>query len=51
MPPSRADDFCHFDLANNPTVTTRNPLGVKGVGEVGTRAIPAVKNAVLVRLR
>ncbi len=43
----RADDFCRFELANNPTLTGRNPLGVKGVGEAGTLgAIPAVMNAV-----
>jgi carbon-monoxide dehydrogenase large subunit len=43
----RADDFCHFELANNPTLTDRNPLGVKGVGEAGTLcAIPAVMNAI-----
>jgi aerobic carbon-monoxide dehydrogenase large subunit len=43
----RAGDFCHFELANNPTLTDRNPLGVKGVGEAGTLcAIPAVMNAV-----
>ena len=43
----RADDFCDFQLANNPTLTDRNPLGVKGVGEAGTLcAIPAVMNAV-----
>ena len=43
----RADDFCGFVLANNPTLTGRNPLGVKGVGEAGTLgAIPAVVNAV-----
>ncbi len=43
----RADDLCHFALANNPTLTGRNPLGVKGVGEAGTLgAIPAVINAV-----
>jgi len=43
----RADDFCQFKLANNPTLTGRNPLGVKGVGEAGTLgAIPAVVNAV-----
>ena len=43
----RAADFCHFDLVNNPTLTDRNPLGVKGVGEAGTLcAIPAVMNAV-----
>jgi aerobic carbon-monoxide dehydrogenase large subunit len=43
----RADDFCNFDLASNPTLTDRNPLGVKGVGEAGTLgAIPAVMNAV-----
>src|SRR5215469_12160591 len=43
----RADDFRHFELASNPTLTDRNPLGVKGVGEAGTLcAIPAVMNAV-----
>jgi carbon-monoxide dehydrogenase large subunit len=43
----RAGDFCNFALANNPTLTDRNPLGVKGVGEAGTLcAIPAVMNAV-----
>jgi aerobic carbon-monoxide dehydrogenase large subunit len=43
----RADDFCAFKLANNPTLTDRNPLGVKGVGEAGTLgAIPAVINAI-----
>jgi len=43
----RADQFCAFDLANNPTLTEKNPLGVKGVGEAGTiAAIPAVMNAV-----
>ncbi len=43
----RADDFCSFELANNPTLTDRNPLGVKSVGEAGTLgAIPAVMNAV-----
>ncbi len=43
----RAADFRHFELANNPTLTGRNPLGVKGVGEAGTLgAIPAVINAV-----
>ena len=43
----RAGDFCDFTLASNPTLTGRNPLGVKGVGEAGTLgAIPAVMNAV-----
>ncbi len=43
----RAGDFCAFELASNPTLTTRNPLGVKGVGEAGTLgAIPAVMNAI-----
>src|SRR6266705_2741973 len=43
----RVDDFCDFELANSPTLTDRNPLGVKGVGEAGTLcAIPAVMNAV-----
>jgi carbon-monoxide dehydrogenase large subunit len=43
----RADDFCDFTLGNNTSPTTRNPLGVKGVGEAGTiGAIPALMNAV-----
>jgi carbon-monoxide dehydrogenase large subunit len=43
----RADQFCSFDVANNPTLTGKNPLGVKGVGEAGTiAAIPAAMNAV-----
>jgi len=43
----RADQFCNLDVANNPTLTEKNPLGVKGVGEAGTiAAIPAVMNAV-----
>jgi len=43
----RAGDFCPFELAQNTTLTDRNPLGVKGVGEAGTLgAIPAVMNAV-----
>ncbi|MGH7117248.1 MAG: xanthine dehydrogenase family protein molybdopterin-binding subunit, partial [Stellaceae bacterium] len=43
----RADDLCSFRLANNPTLTGHNPLGVKGVGEAGTLgAIPAAMNAV-----
>jgi len=43
----RADQFCGFELGNNPTLKEKNPLGVKGVGEAGTiAAIPAVMNAV-----
>jgi aerobic carbon-monoxide dehydrogenase large subunit len=43
----RADQFCNFDVENNRTLTEKNPLGVKGVGEAGTiAAIPAVMNAV-----
>jgi aerobic carbon-monoxide dehydrogenase large subunit len=43
----RADDFCDFDLGSNVSLTPRNPLGVKGVGEAGTiGALPAVMNAV-----
>jgi aerobic carbon-monoxide dehydrogenase large subunit len=43
----RADDFCAFELSENPTPTKKNPLGVKGVGEAGTiGSIPAVMNAV-----
>ncbi len=43
----RADDFCDFTLGSNSSRTSRNPLGVKGVGEAGTiGALPAVMNAV-----
>jgi aerobic carbon-monoxide dehydrogenase large subunit len=43
----RADQFCTFDVENNPTLTEKNPLGVKGVGDAVTiAAIPAVMNAV-----
>jgi len=43
----RADQFSSFDVESNPTLTEKNPLGVKGVGEAGTiAAIPAVMNAV-----
>lgn len=43
----RADDFCDFNLGHNVSLTPRNPLGVKGVGEAGTiGALPAVMNAV-----
>ena len=43
----RADDFCAFDLGSNLSPTSRNPLGVKGVGEAGTiGALPAAINAV-----
>ena len=44
----RGDDFCAFEYIDNPTATAANPLGAKGVGEVGTAcAIPAVVNAVI----
>jgi len=43
----RADNFCHFDLHENPVPTNQNPLGVKGAGEAGTvGALPAVIIAV-----
>ena len=43
----RADQFCDFEVASNPTLTEKKPLGVKGVGGAGTiAAIPAVMNAV-----
>src|SRR5947208_2059334 len=32
----RADDFCRFELANNPTFTDRHPLSVKGVDQAGS---------------
>ncbi len=44
----RASDFCHIDVIDNPTPTSANPLGAKGVGEVGAAcAVPAVVNAVM----
>lgn len=44
----RANDFCAFEVADNPTFTEVNPLGVKGAGEVGTAcAMPVVVNAVV----
>ena len=44
----RADDFCDFEVGNLVTVTKRNPLGVKGVGESGAvGALPVVMNAIL----
>jgi aerobic carbon-monoxide dehydrogenase large subunit len=43
----RADDFCMFELHENPVPTANNPLGVKGAGETGTcGSLPAVMNAV-----
>ena len=44
----RASDFCSFELTDNPTITEVNPMGSKGVGEVGTAcAMPTVVNAVV----
>ena len=44
----RGADFCDIEMLDNPTPTDTNPLGAKGVGEVGTAcAIPAVVNAVI----
>jgi carbon-monoxide dehydrogenase large subunit len=44
-----ADTFRHFDMTmDEATPSINNPLGVKGVGELGTiGATPAVVNAVL----
>ena len=43
----RADDFCAFDIINNPVPAKTNILGIKGAGEAGTTgALPAVINAV-----
>ncbi|HEY4164346.1 MAG TPA: molybdopterin cofactor-binding domain-containing protein, partial [Dongiaceae bacterium] len=48
----RADDLPNFQVANNVTLCTHNPLGSKGVGEVGAiGSPPAVINAVLDALR
>jgi carbon-monoxide dehydrogenase large subunit len=44
----RASDLPWFEVASNPTPTTANPLGAKGVGEAGTvGALPALVNAVM----
>lgn len=43
-----ATEFPHFELDSTVTLTTVNPLGVKGVGEAGTiGSTPAVANAVI----
>ena len=48
----RADDFCIFDIKNNPVPAKTNILGIKGAGEAGTTgALPAVMNAVNHALR
>ncbi len=44
----RAADLPSFKLRSNITACTHNPLGVKGVGEVGSIGVPpAVINAVV----
>ena len=44
----RADDLPSYDVATETTACTHNPLGVKGVGEVGAiGSPPAVINAVV----
>ncbi|MCZ6784393.1 MAG: xanthine dehydrogenase family protein molybdopterin-binding subunit [Proteobacteria bacterium] len=44
----RAADFPFFNVGNHVTPCTHNPLGAKGVGEVGSIGVPpAVINAVL----
>ncbi len=44
----RASDLPSFDVNHNTTLCTHNPLGAKGVGEVGSIGVPpAVINAVL----
>ncbi|MYE17115.1 MAG: hypothetical protein F4Y07_11610, partial [Gemmatimonadetes bacterium] len=41
-----------FNINHNTTLCTHNPLGVKGVGEVGSIGVPpAVINAVIDALR
>ena len=48
----RAGDLPSFKLGHNTTLCTHNPLGVKGVGEVGSIGVPpAVINAVVDALR
>jgi carbon-monoxide dehydrogenase large subunit len=44
----RATDFPHFELDRTVTLTPRNPLGAKGIGEAGTiGSTPALVNAVI----
>jgi len=44
----RANDFCTFELTDNPSRTDTNPIGSKGAGEVATAcAMPVVVNAVV----
>ena len=44
----RATDFPFFKTGRHITACTHNPLGVKGVGEVGSIGVPpAVINAVV----
>ncbi|MEZ4293894.1 MAG: xanthine dehydrogenase family protein molybdopterin-binding subunit [Polyangiaceae bacterium] len=48
----RAADFPMFKVGNHVTACTHNPIGAKGVGEVGAIGVPpAVINAVLDALR
>ncbi|MFT3775804.1 MAG: xanthine dehydrogenase family protein molybdopterin-binding subunit [Minicystis sp.] len=48
----RAADFPFFKVGNHVTPCTHNPIGAKGVGEVGAIGVPpAVINAVLDALR
>ena len=48
----RAADLPSFNINHNTTLCTHNPLGAKGVGEVGSIGVPpAVINAVIDALR
>jgi aerobic carbon-monoxide dehydrogenase large subunit len=48
----RAADFPFFKVGNHTTACTHNPIGAKGVGEVGAIGVPpAVINAILDALR
>ena len=48
----RAADFPFFKVGNHTTPCTHNPLGAKGVGEVGAIGVPpAVMNAVIDALK
>ena len=48
----RAGDFPFFNVGNHTTPCTHNPLGAKGVGEVGAIGVPpAVINAVVDALK
>ena len=44
----KAKDMCNIETIDNPSLTDRNPLGVKGAGEIGTGcAVATIVNALV----